>query len=230
MSSDSATPLFIMGAPRTATTLAGWIFRQHPQCWITYELRPVTFLYHTMFPPVPSLNTFITHFATWGQRGAPMGPELLVPLGRVVNDKVDPFAAIRGMHHGLRATYAEQLDRPLRVFGDKSPSYCTSWYILREVFPGCRIVHTKREFGATVDSVMRQNWGCSASRAMAETHVRTHEDKAAECPDAWPLQLEELEAQPEKHITALLEFAGLDVGVYPMSPAVHYMLHGKGVN
>jgi hypothetical protein len=107
------------------------------------------------------------------------------------------------------------------VFGDKSPSYCEKWRQLKQEFPKCRFVMTSRDYEETVQSVLRQDWGCDDPGAREWVHRCILSLDGIQ--DALHVSLETLNEDLRQGTGLLLDWVGLDHESYPWDAALEYV-------
>ncbi|HEX2254819.1 MAG TPA: sulfotransferase [Thermoanaerobaculia bacterium] len=141
--------VFVVGAPRSGTTLVRLMLDSHPQVAIPHE---------TSFVPRAlalgddagreALARFLTEFPTWPDL-ATSEEELREALARV-----EPFT----LADGLRAFYLRYAAaRGKTRWGDKTPSYALHLPAIAAAFPEARFVHVLRD-GRDVAVSLRPLW------------------------------------------------------------------------
>jgi hypothetical protein len=131
------SPFFIVGCPRSGTTLLRWLLCAHPRL------------------TVPGESHFIPHF--WRAYGDPANAEAATKLAARVLGleriarwdtglKPRDFADVRSYRDFLHRLFAPILERENRVrWGDKTPHYVQEIPTLAGLFPDARFIHIYRD-------------------------------------------------------------------------------------
>lgn len=215
--------LFIMGTMRSGTTLMTRLLTLHPEGWFTAECGwPLNILWGMTLPPDGY------SWASWGGSG---GASWRLPRLATVDDAHE---ITRAMCEG----YVERLHPEARVCGDKAPNYGALhpdgsgrriWHDLRDLWPDCKLLVMNRDIDAVVESALRTWPGRVNARAVrrdSQERLNGH----ALIPDAYHVQLEELEANPREVMRGVLEFANLPAESYPWESFDAHFEAGHRVN
>jgi tetratricopeptide (TPR) repeat protein len=191
---DSELPVFIVGMPRSGTTLAEQILGNHPQAFAAGELSDV----NDMANALP------------GRLGGVLYPECLGSLDGAT------AAALADEHLGrLRRRAGGAV---LRVV-DKMPHNYLHLGLIAALFPRARVVHCRRDPIDTCLSCYVQDFArqlpCGPDLAALGAHYRDYERLMAHLAPLLPLPVfelryEELTADPEGVSRRLVAFCGLD--------------------
>lgn len=161
-------PVFIVGMPRSGTTLMRSLLNQHPQVSLALtESHFIPYLMRIFGDPPPfhahaNVELFIKRFhqTTFFQRlsecGYTFNPE---DLYRHAN--LDSWASI--FEHILRH-FSPKPDRADTIWGDKTPGYIKHMPLLKQLCPQAKFLHMIRDPRDCCLSV-RQSWGKSIYRA-----------------------------------------------------------------
>lgn len=192
--SDSQRPLFVVGMPRSGTTLTEQILASHPAVYGAGELPDISRLRQTMQEA--------------------MGTEQAYPA---LMERVTP-----DLMAGMATRYLQRLDgastQADRVV-DKMPHNFLHLGLIAMLFPRARIIHVSREPADTCLSIYFQKFNCSHAYASDLAHLGAYYRSYQRLMDHWrkvlPLPLfelryDELVADPEPVIRAMLEHCGLD--------------------
>lgn len=227
--------LFVVGCPRSGTTLLQRMLDHHPQLAVAYDslfippaLRDAT----EPDPPVtPELVERIRGFHRFGRLGLPPDTlDRLAPRARCFSDLValiyTEFAALHG--------------KPLG--GEKSPGYVRHMPLLQGLFPHARFIHLVRD-GRDI-ALSLADWGKQKDRPKGparkyrlwaeqplavsalwwEYKVARGQADAARLQEGsyTEVRYERLVAQPETELRRLAEFLEI-----PYSDAMHRFHEGK---
>lgn len=196
--------LFIGGPPRSGTAITAWVVSQHPEACI---LRETHFATDIAFLLSAADGNGITHLSDQPRN---------IRMGRIcLNASMDAYEVSAAMANGLRGVVAPDT----RYFGDKSPQYARDWPMLRNTFPDCKLIFTDRDTDECAASIVRQYWGAE-KHDQAVHVVERFRAEMQQCPDAYSVQLEDLNAEPREVISDLLDWLDLDDAVYPWNRAI----------
>lgn len=222
-------PVFIVGVPRSGTTLLGAILGTHPDCICTPESQ---FIMETMTSPVPErrLRSVITEerFTGWG-------PDRATWL-----DAVPSPGSYRDMLMVLVRRYAERTGRPnARVWIEHTPQHALRAAMLLELFPGARFIHIVRDGRGVAASVLPLTWGPNTVERAAHWWLELVAFGLAL--ESWGrvpvirVRYEDVVTEPERVIPEIAAFAGLDYspamlradGYQPWDPTGQHALVGQ---
>jgi hypothetical protein len=196
-------PIFVVGCPRSGTTLVQAILNAHPDISIAPE----------------------THFARRYLAGAPMDPDRVVTefvaSAEFRDTGLDPdeFRAIAARTRGgvadilLALLRAYGARRGAKVIGEKTPNHLLHMRLLEQSLPGARFVHVMRDPRAVALSMRSVPWSKGSVDRDAETW-RRYMVAARERPPRRPgtlheVRFERLLLEPEPTVRALIAFLGL---------------------
>jgi hypothetical protein len=196
---------FVLGVGRSGTSILGHALSQHPQVFVSHELRV--------------LELALLAAALLDQHGEPLAqePRGYSPLGLA-------FGA--AFAESLGVAQLEHEGKPGGVYADKYPPYCAQIGALNGLFPKARFVHILRDGRDVVSSAARafvadRGWRrereIPSVAALAEhwaREVALARRHAAQLGRSRyrELRYEELLARPEAALAPLLEFLGLEAG------------------
>jgi hypothetical protein len=195
---ETAAPLFIVGMPRSGTTLVEQILSRHSEVFAGGEL-----------PTVNSFHDAMLHKARaeWGYKGADFGFWPLIPV-EIINSAGTAFVQfIAGRAGG----------HPVR-FTDKMPGNALYLGLIAMMFPNARVIHVRRHPLDTCVSCFfqrfrtgqrfsyRLDWLAQYYRGYVD--VMEHWRKVLPL-DMLDVRYEELVKDPEHGARKLIEFAGL---------------------
>lgn len=201
---------FIVGSPRSGTTLLRLMLDSHPEIAIPPE---------THF--VPELITAI---------GAGAGPEEAVrvasagrfwdDLGLPVDEVRQEFRSLRPLRAAgaLRAVYRMYADRFGKArWGDKTPAYVMHMGLISATLPEARFIHVIRDGRDVVLSQWKRADGRGAKRPPVERlaanwqrSVSSGRAASVTLDNYREVRFEELVTEPERHLQELCELLALD--------------------
>ncbi|MEQ7010818.1 sulfotransferase [Actinopolymorpha sp. B17G11] len=222
ISEGRGRPIFILGCPRSGTTLLSLMLHQHPRIAIPPEnrfLMPV-YLKRERFGDLAveanrrALAEMIVTSKWFGDLG--LDPSTITD--RIVDEAWTVGSAVGLV---LRA-YSDRFGK-LR-WGDKRPYYRTAIWLIRRMFPNAQFVHIIRDGRDCVASMKSvppwDELGFSARvRAWTEAIDRGNRARDDLPADTYhEIQYEMLVADPEKHLSTLSEFLGEPYDEAMLSP------------
>jgi Sulfotransferase family len=140
---------FIVGAPRSGTTLLRFMMDSHPLLAIPPE---TGFLIHSKPMSREELFHLVTHFPADG----PAWQDFGLDAGEFWNalEGIDPFDAAEGLRAFYRL-YAAKHHKP--YYGDKTPVYCEYIPEIADVFADAHFIHIVRD-GRDAALSLRRTW------------------------------------------------------------------------
>ena len=231
------TWVFVMGPPRSGTSLMAEVLSVHPQCHILWEtLFPLNLdqaisprrggssgylraSFHHTFDPRTGDISFARSF-DWRMS------RVLGEPNRVRRVEIPAATAVRAMCEGLASAYDGLL-----WFGDKNPDYCFEWRRLLEIFPDALFVITDRETEATMESVMRQDWSdprYKTNPQMLRDQIEKYKDAVSGCPNAVTVDIASMNQDPRGQVMRVLSYCGM--GDEFLDEMVSVVVDGEKVN
>ena len=211
----SDRPIFVVGCPRSGTTLLQLMLHSHPRIAIPPETRFVLSLY-------ASRNSFgdlraessrrALARAITGQR-ATLFHDLGLDAAAITEEIAAGPPTLGSAFGAVFRGYARRFGKPR--WGDKRPGYYQHIPALLRLFPDAQIVHLVRDGRDCVASLKGMPWFGHDSYVAIATWL----EATASCRRAarslppgtyFELRYEELVASPQQQLTALCEFLGED--------------------
>ncbi len=203
---------FIVGSPRSGTTLLRFMLDSHPELAIPPETGFLSLarglegsgeeVRETLFAAVVS---FPQTAPAWSDFGIP-AEEYRRRL-----EALDPFTVADGVRLFYRM-YAERFGKTR--WGDKTPLHCRQMAVLEELLPEARFVHLVRD-GRDASLSLRRTWFSPASDV--DTLARYWRDNVAAARDAGAavrhfleVRYEDLVARPEPALGRICAFLELE--------------------
>jgi hypothetical protein len=211
-------PFFIVGCPRSGTTLLQILIDSHP----AIAIPPESFIFDRFGPLLKSYGPLTEP----GARRA-LAADLLTDrriLDWALDLSVDDLLArvkqlsAGGLFDALFSTYAES-QRKSR-WGDKTPQHALCIPALLEVFPDARIIHLVRDGRDVAESTARIAIGPCSILAIArrwQRYMDTVREQTAPLPSSQFLQIrfEDLVRDPVGIRSRILAFIGEDAALCP---------------
>jgi hypothetical protein len=218
-------PIFVLGCPRSGTTLLRVMLNTHPRIAIPPEsrfVRPVYFRRHAFGPPgSPTAARRIARTITRPRSGA---AHLGLTRPALTDDllRARPSTVADALRH-VYAGYAAAQGKPR--WGDKRPSYYSFIDELDRLFPDAQFIHLVRDGRACVASLQRPPFDLSPARAIVTWLDAMHACRRAARrlgPDRFlELRYEDLVTDTESTLRRLCGFLG--------EPFDEAMLHPEDV-
>jgi hypothetical protein len=149
-------PIFIVGSPRSGTTLMRAIINRHPRLSVCDETHYFPLIYHRRrafgdLADIENRRRVITEFMAnrHFKRSNPNTAELFETLMRDGTSYKNLFTAVM-------QSYADS--RGKQRLGEKTPRHALSLTTLREWYPNCVIIHMMRDPRAAVASMLHMPW------------------------------------------------------------------------
>lgn len=206
MDTSRADPLFIVGAPRSGTTLLRTMLNRHPSIGLCDE-------------------TFFFYYV--GSRQGAFGDLRSLPNRERVVDRYLETHRVRRLGlevDGLRAALLAEGDSYDRLFlallqfyaasqgkrrcGEKTPQHAHQVEILCRAFPSCRVVHLVRDPRDVVASLNRMPWGARCTAANARTWLGCVQaaERESSRENFLRVHYERLVDQPERELRRICRF------------------------
>ncbi|WP_189865090.1 sulfotransferase family protein [Streptomyces poonensis] len=219
----SARPVFVLGCPRSGTTLLQLMLHAHPRIALPPETRFVLPAYEHRL----SFGDLREHanraaLAEWiTERKETRFQELGVDAGRVAERIVaGPPTLGSALGIALRS-YAEEHGKAR--WGDKRPAYALYVPEILRLFPDAQFVHLVRDGRDCVASLLGMPWWHrgfhEAVATWAQVMDTTRRHARAPGPGSWhELHFEDLVADPERSLRALCGFLGEEYAPETLEP------------
>jgi tetratricopeptide (TPR) repeat protein len=191
-------PVFIVGMPRSGTTLVETILARHPEVHAGGEMLHI-------FNVEQALMNWMRHNKGYG--GGPYQMLRSVPTD-FLSKNADAVLKL----------FAEAAGRPFAVFTDKLPENTQRLGLISLLFPNARIIHVRRNALDCCISNLFQRFALGHAFAFRQDLLGERYRQVAETMQLWKKGLdlpimdvsyEGLVSDPEPHIRRIVEFAGL---------------------
>ncbi len=218
----SDRPIFVVGCPRSGTTLMQLMLHAHPRIAIPPETRFLLRSYdeRSLFGDLndPAERRKLGEWLTRGNNFGDLG----LDRAETIEDIVAAGPSLGSASAAIFQAYARKHGKPR--WGDKRPAYLLSLDVVRWMFPDAQIVHIIRDGRDCVASMKEADWyrghidkGISAwVRGMAAAE-RAARDLPSD--QFYELHYEDLVAEPEKELRKLCDFLGEEFAPEMTEPA-----------
>ena len=217
-------PIFIVGAPRSGTTLLRAMLSRHPRVGLSDE----TYYLYTVYQRCrafgdlanPANRKALIESYTGTQRVQQLG----IDLSRLRDRLMAEGTSYPAFFATLLQCYAEAQGKTRA--GEKTPAHARYVNTLLEWYPNARVIHLVRDARDVCASLSNMPWGRKA--AMANAKLWADLTLAAERGQGNPrfcrVRYEDLVADPERTLRNLCEFVGEQyepamLGTSPVSTA-----------
>lgn len=212
------TPVFIVGAPRSGTTLLREILNRHPELAVCGE----TNFFHRIYmrrrffgdlaDPRNRARAVDAYLATHVARRLRMEPEML--RERLMREAL----SCREFFVTLMSTFADLNGK--KYGGEKTPWHSLYAKTLLEWFPSCSIIHLVRDPRDAVASLITMPWESRSVLAGARVWQRFNAASrtASRAGNYLQLKYEDLVSEPEQELRRLCEHIGLEWSTEMMQP------------
>ena len=191
-------PIFVVGVPRSGTTLLRAMLNAHRRIYLTHE---ASFYLKSFFQKrvagAPWLESYIHSYAfSWLRLSSrEIREQFREPI---------PRERLPDVYRAIMRTKAGQHAKPR--YGDKTPMHVSCLARIFEDFPDARIIHIVRDPRATIASLMRMPWSSGSYLLCNEFYkgllrnAQPFEDRIHQ------LRLEDLIERPRTEMETLLDF------------------------
>jgi hypothetical protein len=207
--------VFVLGCPRSGTTLLQVMLHSHPRIAIPPETRFVVAAYRDRerYGDLrdPAARRAVAEWITTDPRT--QFADLGLPAEDVVDRLTRAEPTIGSLVAEVLAAYAERFGKPR--WGDKRPGYWRDLDVILRMFPDAQIVHLVRDGRACVASLLRMPWwkggfdGAVATWRMALRRCAGYGARLG-AGSYIELRYEDLVADPQPELRRLCAFLGED--------------------
>ncbi|MGH9026753.1 MAG: sulfotransferase family protein [Acidimicrobiia bacterium] len=225
----SNSPFFVVGCPRSGTTLMRVMLDSHPRLAVPRETHFVVGLAIRSRRHPVTVEDIVSN-----PRFSELGLEPDVVRAAVARDQPSDYAQLVA---SVFRTYATSHRKPR--WGDKTPGYLAYMPLLLEMYPDAQFVHMIRDGREVAASLSEQAWGPRTAIGGAywwRRKVRDGRAAGRELPAGtyMEVRLDELIAEPETHLRRVCGFLDEDYFAemldYPermRTPGMHHPVHGR---
>ncbi|TDC63400.1 sulfotransferase [Actinomadura sp. GC306] len=213
MTPQTSRPIFIIGCPRSGTTLLQQMLHSHPRIAFPSETRFV----HTSYEVRRSFGDLEQEenrrrLAEWIVKGKDTKFHVLkLDPGKTIEEIVQAPPTLGSALAAVFRAYAREHGKPR--WGDKRPSYFRRVPMLRRMFPDAQFIHLVRDGRDAVSSLKKMPWyhGDTFSAALTwreavDTGQRLARRLGPE--NFYEFRYEDLVAEPESALRPLCAFLG----------------------
>lgn len=208
MEGESPSPIFIVGAPRSGTTLLRVMLNRHPNVGLCNE----TYFFYYIY----------TRRRAFGDLANPENRKRVVErylethlVSRLDLDLVDLKETLlreatdyRTLFLTLMSSYSYGHGKTR--YGEKTPQHTLHIDTLRQLYPDCKIIHLVRDPRDVVASLLRMPWGARSASANARlwrNYVRAAEGHRHE-ENFLRVYYEKLVQEPETELHRICDLLG----------------------
>lgn len=226
----TAPPIFIVGAPRSGTSLLRQMLNRHPGLAICYETHFLRLIYQDRrrraFGDLNSranrerlVNEYLSLRPT---------QQLGVDWAKYGGRLVEQATSYRAFFTAVLSCYAESHGK--RRYGDKTPGNAFYLDTLCEWFPGAVILHIVRDPRDVAASLAHMPFGSPSPILNARTWLRYSmaARRSSHRPEYLEVRYEDLVAQPERELTKICAFIGEEYAPSMLSAEQASVAHPAG--
>lgn len=217
-------PIFVVGCPRSGTTLLQLMLHAHPRIAIPPETRFLLEAYRDRhrFGDLrrPANRRALAHFIV--NRPQTRFFDLGLDPQAVISEIVASPPTLGSAVGAVFRAYSERFGKPR--WGDKRPAYVNNLDVIRRLFPDAQIIHIVRDGRDCVASLQEMPWHRQgiyhsiAAWAQAVDNARLARRRLP-ADTFYELRYEDLVADPERELAALCHFLGEEYDPAMVRPA-----------
>jgi hypothetical protein len=203
-------PVFIVGSPRSGTTLLRRVLNRHPALAVCHETRFFEEVYarRSAFGPLENFSnrTRFVRELLLTARIRQLGPN----IEKLRRQLLEEGTSYRAVFRLILQFYAESEGKPRG--GDKTPVHAFFTETLAEWYPGAPIVHLVRDPRDVVASLQRMHWAPKSVVNNAYYWVRFNRaaERSQHRPEYLRIHYEQLVENPEREISRICSHIGED--------------------
>lgn len=203
---------FIVGSPRSGTTLLRLMLDAHPALAIPPETGFLCAAKHIKWTEPVSREQFLEMITSYPPNAPAWNDfHISVEVFRSQLEKIQPFDLQEGFRLFYKM-YASRFGKPR--WGDKTPMYCRYLLDVREALPEAHFIHIIRD-GRDAMTSLRKQWFSPGSSIATQSaywrdNVMTARTQGHLCPHYLEIYYEELVRNPEKLLRQICKFIELD--------------------
>lgn len=211
-------PVFLIGSPRSGTTLFHQMFDHHPAFALPFESKYIIIFHNNIHEfgdltdvknresLIVSIEMFMRN--AWLERDHDAWiPGLIEAAPQLAQQAAPSYAGVMEVIYGFFAT-----QRGATRWGDKMATFRRCMPTVLELFPNARIVHLIRDGRDVASSILPLSFGPNTIYVAAKKWRNSVEhglDFAARHPDqVYTIRYEDLIDDPERYLRELCEFIG----------------------
>jgi hypothetical protein len=220
---DNNRPIFVVGCPRSGTTMLQLMLHAHPRIAIPPETRFLLTAYaeRVSFGDLTdaanrrSLAERITHDTT-------SFPDLGLDAGEVIDEIMHGPPTLGSAMGIVFRAYAHRFGKPR--WGDKRPAYLNNIEVILRLFPDAQIINIIRDGRDCVASLRETPWYrkeiCHAISAWSRAMDNSQRAKDLLSPDSYyEVRYEQLVSEPERELRSMCRFLREDYHPAMSEPA-----------
>ncbi|MGG6238270.1 sulfotransferase family protein [Nodosilinea sp. AN01ver1] len=225
---STLAPIFLVGCPRSGTTLLQQMLDAHPEVAIA----PETHFIRNFWLKREQYGNLENDRAYQALLHAIVALPEFTEMELSAADFVAIAQTLERSYKNLLGLLLDQFrqKRAVTMVGEKTPNHLLYMQILQEFFPEARFIHIIRDPRAVVNSWKKVPW--TTGSVVGDAGVwRRYMATARQCPPAhgaiYSLHYEALVSDPEASLKAVCQFLGLP---FQMAMLDYYRQDPRGVN
>ncbi|MFH0896201.1 MAG: sulfotransferase [Bacteroidota bacterium] len=212
---------FIVGSPRSGTTLLRFLFDAHPNVTIPLEF-PFILYYHKIYGHIKKwtendLHNFFNEIQKniqysfwtidlWNLKKDELRENLKKLTGSCDYETVCKVVCLH-----FQSPFPKEM---ISIIGDKNPGYSLDVPLLKEIFPNAKFIFITRDYRDQIQSIRKANFGNQLTPMIA-LRWKQYQKKLMHCqskyaPDFYQLPYENFVSNPEENFSSLCTFLGID--------------------
>lgn len=210
MTRETANPVFIVGTPRSGTSLLRVLLNRHPLIGLSEETYYFFYVFHRQrtFGDLGNIKNraFLIDRYLETSRARRLGLDMRAMRETLLNEGTD----YRRLFLSLMKFYADSHGK--KLYGEKTPHHALEAELLCSVFPDCRIIHIVRDPRDVVASLLRMPWGSRSAAANARLWLRcvTAAEQCSGRSNYLRVSYESLACEPDQELRQVCAFLGVE--------------------
>lgn len=218
-------PLFIVGAPRSGTTLLRTLLNRHPRIALCDE----TYFFYYVYKRAGafgdlSKSTNRSHLVDQ-YLVTDRIKRLELDEGKLQEALLDEGDSYAAFFASLLKFFARSKGK--ERWGEKTPDHALHVDTLLAWYPNCRIIHIIRDPRDVVASLLRMPWGAKSVLANSRRWVQCNEAavRLQGCENYKTIQYEQLTKDPKSELTDICQFVGEEYSPDMLVPDKNATVH-----
>ncbi|WP_341936703.1 sulfotransferase family protein [Marinimicrobium sp. C2-29] len=204
--------IFIVGAPRSGTTLLSSMLNSHSEIAIPYESNFMVHCYNK-YGLTPNLTNDSDLENLIDEILSGYFVSKWEPPVRKEDLDLDKCRDLPGLINEIYRCYAKKKGKP--IYGDKTPGYTPDIHVLNRIFPNAKYIHIIRDGRDVALSLLDRSWGPSnfpiAMQFWKEMATLCKVQLAMLPPDRYlELRFEDLVREPEENLRKICSLLKID--------------------
>jgi len=208
MDNEILNPVFIVGTPRSGTSLLRLLLNRHPDIGLCDETYFFYYVFHRQRTFGDLKDPVKREFVVDRYLETDRARRLKLDMNSLRDTLIREGTDYRNLFASLMKFYADFHDK--KLYGEKTPHHALEAELLCDLFPDCRLIHLVRDPRDVVASLQRMPWGSSSISANARLWVRcvTTVERCSEKSNFLRVNYESLVSHPEPGLQRICTFLG----------------------